>query len=128
MQHQRALVTVCLHEPEAQRGTVAVEDDRGVGRETGSAQQLLELSAVQRAVISMVEVGVRVPEDGSRDVALFVCRPADINLDNANSRIVEVLLKPCWFCEHIRKGCAASPDRNAVCQFNLPPYIAGLIF
>ena len=54
-------------------------------------------------------------------MALFVCRPADINLDNANTRIVEVLRKPCWFREHIRKPRAASPDRNAVRQFNLPP-------
>src|SRR5260221_6942853 len=128
MQHQRTLVTVGLHEPEAKRGTVTVEDDRGVGRETGSAQQILELSAVQRAVIRMVEIGVGVPEDGSRDVALFVCRPADVNLDNANIRIVEVLRKPCWFREHVRKRRTASPDRNAVCQFNLPPYIAGLMF
>ena len=63
--HQHALVTVGLHEPEAKIGTVAVEDDRVVGCETGSTEQILELSAVQRAVISMVEVGVRVPEDGS---------------------------------------------------------------
>jgi hypothetical protein len=76
----------------------------------------------------MVEIGVGVPEDGSWDVALFVCRPADINLDNANVRIVEVIRKPCWFREHVRKRRTASPDRNAVCQFNLPPYIAGLMF
>ena len=42
----------------------------------------------------MVKVGVRVPEDGSWNVALCVCRPADINLYNANARIIEVLGEP----------------------------------
>jgi hypothetical protein len=128
MQYQGSLVTVGLHEPEAKRRTVAVEDDGGVGRETGSAEQLLELSAVQWTVIGMVEVGVRVPENGSWDVALFLGRPADIHLDHANIWIGEVLGEPCWFREHGRKRCAVSPNRNAVCQFKLPPYICEYCF
>lgn len=87
----------------AKVGTVAVEDDRGVRRETRSAEQFRELAAVHRAIIRMVEVGVRVPEDGSRDVALLVCRPADIHLEHANIRNATFVLPAMALgCQKIR--------------------------
>ena len=55
-------------------------------------------------------------------MALIVGRAADIHLDNANILIFEVFCKPYWFHQYIRDRRAVSPERNAVCQFNLLPF------
>jgi hypothetical protein len=76
---------------------------------------MLELAAVQRAIIRVVQVGVRVPENCAWNMALVVCCLADIHFDHANIVIAEVFRKPGWLHEHTQHCCA-------IRQFHGPPF------
>lgn len=55
---------------------------------------MLELDRVDRRVVGVAKVGVRVPEDRARDVALLVRGRADVHFDEPDRRIVEVVRDP----------------------------------
>jgi hypothetical protein len=81
---------------------VAVEQDRRVGADAARAQQLAEvLAAGDVAADAVGELARPIPGDGARDVALLVARRIDVDLDEADVRILEVLACPIGVDENV---------------------------
>ena len=74
---------------------VAVEDDRRVRADAGLREELREvLAAGDVAADPVGQLAGPVPADGAGQVALLVGGRVDVDLDEADVRIVEVLLSP----------------------------------
>jgi hypothetical protein len=70
---------------------VAVEDDRRIGSDPARREELAEvLPAGDVAADSIGELAGPVPADRARDVALVVGGGVDVDLDEADGRVVEV--------------------------------------
>ena len=74
---------------------VAVQHDRRVRTDPRVGQQLAEvLARCDVAADPVGQLAGPVPADGARDVALLVGRGVDVDLDEADVRVVEVVLRP----------------------------------
>ncbi len=84
---------------------VAVEDDRRVRCDPAVSQEGAEvLAAGDIAADPVGELAGPVPADGARQVALLVGGRVDIDLDEANARVVEVGLRPGRIDEDVGGG------------------------
>ena len=74
---------------------VAVQDDVRLGPDARLRQQRREVLAARDVAAQPIgQLARPVPADGARQVALLVRRGVDVDLDEADVRVVEVLLRP----------------------------------
>ena len=104
-----SLVAVQLELPVGPRGepvvVVAVQDDRGVGPDARLGQQRREVLARRDVAADAVgQLARPVPADGAREMALLVGGRVDVDLDEADVRVVEVGLRPVAVDEGVLGG------------------------
>jgi len=104
-------VAVVLEQPEEPGRepvvVIAVRDDRRIRRHAGFRQQRLELFLVdQIADRVLLQIGLPVEADRGGDVTLFIGGRVDVDLEDANFRILRVLGEPVGLDENI--VCVAS--------------------
>jgi hypothetical protein len=103
------LVAVELELPEGPRRepvvVVAVEDDRGVVGDPACREQLLQrLLRDDVSLDGVAELGLPVPADGARNVALVVGGGVHVHLDDRHVGVVAVLLDPIGRDQRLRMG------------------------
>src|SRR5215467_7626998 len=74
---------------------VTVKNDARVIGDAGIAEKLFESGPVdQIAANAVLELGLPVPSDSARDVALVVCSRVHVHFDEARARRIEILCGP----------------------------------
>ena len=79
---------------------VAVEDDGHLGGDPGTGQDQIELIRIDRGVVRMAQVLVRVPEHRAGNVTLVVAGAAHVHLDYADVGIVQMRRDPIRVDQH----------------------------
>ena len=97
-------VSVCLEQPESERCAVAVDNDGAFGCDARPRQEPLQICPSHRPVGRIPQIGVGVPEDGPRKVALLVRLGIDVHLDQPDRRITEASGNPVGIDNNVRLG------------------------
>ena len=102
-------MAVELHQPERERRGVAIAHHCRAGLDTGTGEQVLHGRRGQQSVVAVLQVAIDVPERSTGNVPLVVRGRTHVNLDQAQPRIVKVLLEPLRFHQDISSSCGPDP-------------------